>query len=136
VVFSTRSKETRTLTRAIEARLETGLGYRTDAFIRTDAQIAAIAAHRSFPASQLAAAKTLNIGFLAAPLSAARVRTLAGFKSDVDDFHVNGAEVYWLCRTRQSESQFSNAVFEKALGVRGTWRGANTIRRLAAKYPP
>jgi hypothetical protein len=36
----------------------------------------------------------------------------------------------------QSESKFSNAVFEKALGLRATFRNMKTVRRLAAKYPP
>jgi hypothetical protein len=37
---------------------------------------------------------------------------------------------------RQSESTFSNAAFEKAVGVRATFRGVNTVRKMAAKYAP
>ncbi len=37
-------------------------------------------------------------------------------KTDIDDFHVQGREVYWLCRRKQSESTFSNAMLEKAIG--------------------
>jgi uncharacterized protein (DUF1697 family) len=54
-----------------------------------------------------------------------------GFVSEIDDFHVNGRELYWLCRTKQSDSKFSNAAFEKVIGLRSTFRGLNTIRRLA-----
>jgi hypothetical protein len=35
---------------------------------------------------------------------------------------------------KQSESKFSNAVFETALGLNATFRSFNTLQRLAAKY--
>ena len=73
---------------------------------------------------------------MAAPLSAGAQQALMGLKTEIDDFHVHGREMYWLCRKRQSESTFSNAVFEKTLKVRATFRGLNTVARLAAKYPP
>ncbi len=57
-------------------------------------------------------------------------------KSDIDDFRVNGREVYWLCKLKQSDSKFSNMLFEKRLNVRVTFRGINTVARLAAKYAP
>jgi hypothetical protein len=58
------------------------------------------------------------------------------FKSDIDDFQVNGREVFWLCKTRQSESTFTNVNMERALKVRATFRGMNTVVRLAAKHGP
>jgi uncharacterized protein (DUF1697 family) len=52
----------------------------------------------------------------------------------VDAFRASGREVWWLCQVKQSESTFSNAVFEKALKVKATFRGFNTLQRLAAKH--
>ena len=57
------------------------------------------------------------------------------FKTNINEFQVNDREVYWLCRQKKSESTFSNAVFERTLKTKATFRGANTILRLAAKYP-
>ncbi len=57
-------------------------------------------------------------------------------RTEVDDFRVHGREIHWLCRVGQSESDFSNAVFEKTTGVRATFRNINTVRKLAAKYAP
>jgi hypothetical protein len=51
-------------------------------------------------------------------------------------FHVHGREVYWLCRKKQSASTFSNNAFEKALKLGATFRGMNTIKKLAAKIRP
>ena len=42
--------------------------------------------------------------------------------------------MFWLSRKSQGESDFSNAVLEKRLGVRSTFRGMNTIVRLSAKH--
>jgi uncharacterized protein (DUF1697 family) len=67
-------------------------------------------------------------------LSLAGEAKLATLRTDIDDFHTHGREVYWKCLKRQTESKFSNAVFERALKVSATWRGTNTVQRLAAKY--
>ena len=55
-------------------------------------------------------------------------------KTGIDDFHVHGREVYWLCLNNQSGSTFSNVKFERALKVRATFRGVNTVAKLAAKF--
>jgi uncharacterized protein (DUF1697 family) len=55
-------------------------------------------------------------------------------QTEIDDFHIHGREVYWLCRKKQSESRFSNALFEKRLKFPATFRGMNTVRKLAARY--
>jgi hypothetical protein len=49
-------------------------------------------------------------------------------------FRSSGREVWWLCQVKQSESTFSNAVFEKALGLKATFRGFNSLRRLAGMH--
>ena len=84
----------------------------------------------------LAAAGALNVAFLAAALSPDDEQTLMTLKTTIDDFHVNGREVYWLCQTKQSESTFSNTVFERTLRKQTTLRGINTVRKLAAQYAP
>mgnify|MGYP005828901209 CR=1 FL=1 len=55
-------------------------------------------------------------------------------RSDMDDFHVHQREVYWKCLKKQSESKFSNAAIEKAMGMKFTLRGVNTVRKMAANY--
>ena len=57
------------------------------------------------------------------------------FRTPIDDFHIHGREVYWLCRTRMSEFAFTGALLEKAIGMPATMRNTTTIRKLAAKYP-
>jgi uncharacterized protein (DUF1697 family) len=73
------------------------------------------------------------VGFLHKPLDKNAEKVLRGFKSDIDDFHLHNREIYWLCKKRQRESKFSNAAFEKAFGLRSTFRGMNIIKNLAKK---
>ena len=122
----------------MEARIADGLraalGYPVATFIRTDAELARIATHQPFAPDALATAQALNIALLAQPLDQAATQKVLTLKTEIDDFAVHGREVYWLCRRKQSESTFSNVVFEKKLGVQATFRSASTVRKLAAKY--
>ena len=135
VVFGTTAKNTRLLEKKIEKRLREELGYEVATFIRTDAELAAIANYQPFRQSQLAAAAALNIAFLADALDDKSRQKLMALRTEIDDFHVHEREIYWLCRKKQSESAFSNAVLEKTLGRQSTLRAANTIKKIAAKYP-
>ena len=124
------------LKKKIETHLLASLGYEVVTFIRTDAQVGAIAHYQPFKTKVLKSAVALNVAFLEKPLSTGARQTLMALKTEIDDFHVQGREVYWLCRKKQSESRFSNAVFEKTLGLRTTFRSLKTVARLAAKYAP
>ena len=134
VVFESSSRNIGALQRKIEDHLRKSLGYDVRTFVRTGSEVAAIARYRAFSESQLRSAKALNVAFLAEPLSADARKTLMGLETEIDDFHVHGREVYWLCRKKQSESDFSNVLFEKKVGARTTFRGLKTVEKLAAKY--
>jgi len=134
VVFETTSKNAKTLERQIENRLQEALGYEVATFLRTGAELATIANYKPFRPSELAAATALNIAFLAEKLDDKSKQKLMALRTEIDNFHVHDREIYWLCRKKQSESTFSNAVLEKTLGQPSTLRGANTVHKLAAKY--
>ena len=136
VVFESTSKNAQVLERKIESRLREELGYEVATFIRTDAELAAIANYRAFRQSELDAAVALNIALLDEPLNDTAKQKLLALRTEIDDFHLHEREIYWLCRRKQSESTFSNAVLEKTLGRKSTLRGANTINKMAAKYSP
>jgi uncharacterized protein (DUF1697 family) len=134
VVFTQPATGLQILHQRIEQRLHTSLGYEVKTFIRTEAEVAGIASYEPFPKAEVQRAGSYNVGFLAAPLQASAKRILMALKTEIDSFHVHGREVYWLCKKKQSDSTFTNAVFEKAVKVRATFRGMNTIARLVAKY--
>lgn len=134
VLFDAASENVQALERKIESGLGKALGYEVAVFIRTVTELSAIADYKPFPQPALDAAEALNIALLAEPPDDESKRRLLALRTDIDDFHVHGREIYWLCLRKQSVSRISNAVIEKALGRRASLRGANTIRKMAAKY--
>jgi uncharacterized protein (DUF1697 family) len=134
VVFETTSKNTRALETQIESKLREALGYEVTTFIRTDTELSAISTYKPFKQTDLDAAIALNIAFLTDPLDNPSKQKLMALRTDIDDFHVNEREIYWLCLKKQSESTFSNALLEKTLGIKSTLRGVNTVMKMAEKY--
>ena len=133
VLFTATAVDTPATERRIEKQLEKAFGFEVKTFVRTDAEVCAIAATRPFSAAATAKARVLCVGFVAEPLDRAATKLLMSLKTDIDDFRVDGREVYWLCRKGQSESTFSNVRFERQLKASVTFRGMNTVARLAAK---
>ena len=135
VIFESRANA-ETLEAKIAKHLHKTLGYEVTTFVRSDVELAAVAGHGAFPAAKLTVPDTtLFIGFLSMePSEDSQARVLA-YPSKVDEFYFHRRELYWLCRTRASDSEFSGARLEKLLGLRVTVRNANTINRLIAKYP-
>lgn len=134
VIFEAKAGNVKALEKKIEKCLQESLGYEVATFIRTDAEVAEIAKYKPFQQSQLDAAGALNIGFLAdAPDNSARQK-LMSLQTNIDEFHVHGREIYWLCKKKQSDSKISNVAIEKALGVKSTLRGVNTVNKLSEKF--
>ncbi len=136
VIFESRSADTAQLEAKIERQLALSLGYDVATFIRTRAEVAHLADCAAFSEEKLASARAFCVAFVKAPLSAAQAATLQQFATDVDEFHTTGREIFWLCKVRQSESKFSNAQFERKMGIAGTFRSITTVKKLATKYPP
>ena len=135
VAFTSRAADPAALEKKIEKRLEAALGYEVATFVRTDAEVAAVATYQPFPAADVANG-VVYVGFVGRPLGAAAARAVMTFKTEIDDFRVKGREVYWLRKTRQNDSPFKYANLEKTLKTRVTFRGINTVVRLAAKHGP
>ena len=136
VIFTSRAGDQVAIEKKVEARLQSSLGYEVATFVRTDAEVAAVAGYQPFPAAQIEDGAALYVGFVGRPLNAAAARAVMTFKTETDDFRVKGREVYWLRTKRQSDSPFKYASLEKALKIRATFRGINTVIRLAAKHGP
>jgi len=134
VIFSWPGNDPRKAEAKIEQTLKQALGHEVKTFVRSGADVAEIAHYQPFRKPDVAAATAINVGLLSEPLDAAATKTLMGFKNDVDLFHTQGREFYWLCKVRGSESPFFKVPFEKRLNVRATVRNMNTIQRLVKKY--
>ena len=89
VVFETTAKNTQALEREIENRLREAIGYEVATFIRTDAELAAIANYKPFSEAELARAVALNIAFLAGKLNDKSRQKLMMLRTEIDDFHIH-----------------------------------------------
>jgi uncharacterized protein (DUF1697 family) len=135
VIFGAPAESVQTLEKQIERHLQQSLGYEVITFIRSAAELAAIASYQPFAASELAAdGNFLYVAFLADQPGDAAQQKLMTFRNEVDDFHIHKREVYWLSRKKISESTFSGALLEKTLKMPATMRNVTTVKKLAAKY--
>lgn len=136
VIFDASARNTRSLERKIEKHLQDDLGYAVATFVRAIADLPGIIDYKPFDKAELESeGNVLYVGFLAEQPNDAVTKKLRSSATEVDLFQVFGREVYWLLRTKFSESQFSGARLEKTLGMSTTLRNINTIKRIAAKYP-
>jgi uncharacterized protein (DUF1697 family) len=133
VIFKSAGDAAR-LERLIDAGLQKALGYPVVTFLRTTEQIGAAAERDPFGAPVPPRGR-IYIGFLRDPPSPSARRQLGALTTPTDSFAVEGRELYWMCAIPSAESLTSGTVLEKVLGQAVTLRNANTVRRLAAKYP-
>jgi len=134
VIFETTTKNIKSLEKKIEKKLKETLGYEVAAFIRTQAELAEVANYKPFPRSKIEADTEFTIIFLADAVDEKSKQKVRALRSDIDEFHVHGREIYWLRRQRPSGSTFSSVPLEKTLGRPFTIRGTSTVKKMVLKY--
>jgi uncharacterized protein (DUF1697 family) len=130
VLFGSGARDLAALERKIEAQLLQCFGFEIHSFVRTLDEVATLTVHPTFDV----AATTQVVGFLRSAPTPQALHTIAGMATDIDRLQVHGRELFWFSDHKQSESVFSNAVFERALDMRTTFRGLSTLRKLVAKH--
>jgi uncharacterized protein (DUF1697 family) len=135
VIFDAKTKNSKSLESKIEKHLHKSLGYEVTTFLRSVAELSAIAKHKPFSVDDIEAeTHTLYVGFLAEPPAKAGVELLVSKSSPTDAFDVNDREIYWLYRRENGESKFYGSFLEKTIGMSATLRNVNTVERLVKKY--
>jgi uncharacterized protein (DUF1697 family) len=118
----------------IEKALAKSLGYEVPTFLRTAAEVKAIAARDPFPAKVVQASRgKLQVGLLSAkPKAPARKQVLA-LSNDEDRLAIGERELYWLPSGGLSESALDLNAIATLLGPT-TVRTKGTIDQIAAKF--
>jgi uncharacterized protein (DUF1697 family) len=133
VVFAGAAQPEEAVRERIERGLQAALGYAVPTFVRTAAEVTAIAATRPFDAERLRTAGKLQVGLLAAPAPPrARARALA-LAGDADGLVFDGRELYWLPSGGVLDSALDMTSLARTLGAM-TIRTMGTIEQLAAKH--
>ncbi len=134
VIFDADGDERGVLENSIERHLADALGFEVATFLRTPDELAPLGnwtpPRSLMPPEDVTA---LSVAFLKEAPDAGAREALMAKRSDIDEFHVDGSHVYWLCRTRVSQSKFSGAILERVLGMPATIRNDRTVRALAAR---
>jgi uncharacterized protein (DUF1697 family) len=135
VIFASAKREPRArLTERIEAGLGEGLGYDVPVYLRSAAEVVAIAGQRPFPAKQVAASKgRLQVTMLVAKPSAAARRKVLALSGEEDRLALAGTELFWLPSGGITESNLDLKAIEVAIGP-GTQRTMGTVEQIAAKH--
>ena len=134
VVFDSSRRSAGVAERAIEDHIRKALGYPVITFLRTLSELAAVAGHTPFAKSEYDAGATLFVGFMKDAPGAAVSRAVAALRDDVNDYAIEGRELYWLRRSRLMESIGQGPPLERIVASPITMRNVNTVRRLASKY--
>jgi len=131
VIFEARSSDVDALEARIERALEKALGYEVGTFVRSCADVAAIADTAPAPPR----GGRCHVVFMKSPCAKPTKDELSKLRSKDDDFHHDKRELFWT--TRGSFSQSPVAVpFGKLVGRIGTMRSVTTVRKLSDKYKP
>jgi uncharacterized protein (DUF1697 family) len=136
VVFAGDAQPLEAIVERIEHGLESSLGYAVPTFVRTAAEVRAIAAAAPFEVDRLRdSAGKLQVALLAAsPSRRARADALA-LAGDRDGLVFDGREVYWLPRAGVLDSALDMTRLARLLGSM-TIRTKGTIEQIAAKHFP
>ena len=134
VVLDSSRRNAETAERAIEDHLRHALGYPVVTFLRTIPDLAAIAAHAPFPQEEFDRGGRLYVAFMKTAPGPSVRRAVAALRTDLDDFTIEGRELYWLRRSQLMQSIATGPSLEKVVGSPMTVRNVNTVRRLATKY--
>jgi uncharacterized protein (DUF1697 family) len=134
VVFDTGAEAPGELASRIEQALEASLGYEVAVFLRSAAEIRAIAGHEPFdPALVERSDGKLQVMLLSArPAATVRKKALA-LATDEDRLAFGERELYWLPNGGISDSALDLAAISGLVGST-TVRTKGTVERLAAKY--
>jgi uncharacterized protein (DUF1697 family) len=118
----------------VEAELDKRLGYDVAVFLRSAAEVAAIAAREPFDAKAIAASQGKpQVILLGRKPSAKAGKALAEIAPAGDLMVLEGRELHWLPTVGLSETELDTKALDAALG-KGTTRTAGTIGQIAAKY--
>ena len=132
VIFAVDGSSEAKLTVQLEEGLRERLGYEVPVFLRSAAELTAIASHEPFEAKHLKASKgKLQIAFLTKKPSASAVDGALAHSSDADRLVIAGRELYWLPDGGLSDSELDLKALAVILGPI-TIRTKGTVDQITA----
>jgi uncharacterized protein (DUF1697 family) len=134
VVFAGDERTPQEVQTHIQDGLQAELGYAVPTFIRSAAEVLAIAAMKPFTAKQLEASNgKLQVAMLASPSPARAKKEVMALGGDSDLLAFDASELYWLPSGGLLESPLDMKLIERLLGAM-TMRTKGTVEQIAGKH--
>jgi uncharacterized protein (DUF1697 family) len=120
------------LEKEIRAALEKTFGFEITTFVRTEAQVKALATEKPF--GKLRPGHTHFVLLPLTSLTAAERRAVEAMSNEQDEVVVRGRDVHWLIRDKSTETSLGPREWKQALPDNPTTaRNTTMIERLAAR---
>jgi uncharacterized protein (DUF1697 family) len=134
VVLSAGGESKAAVAERLEAGLGAALGYEVPVFLRSAAEVRAIAAREPFQPSELEASTgKIQVALLLRKPSAKAGREVLELATDEDRLAIEGRELYWLPSGGMAESELDLNAVGALLGLT-TVRTMGTIEQIASKH--
>jgi uncharacterized protein (DUF1697 family) len=130
VVFRTAARNPDTVAVKLEDAIEGSFGFRTRVVLRTPSELRGVIAGNPFADRDAIEPGRLHVFFLAKHPDAEAHKKVLAIKTDPEELHIGGRELFIYFPNGMGRSKLSLALVEKILKVPGTARNWNTVVKL------
>jgi uncharacterized protein (DUF1697 family) len=130
-ILETPGADSGKLEKELQAKLARSLGYEVEIFLRTIGEVRKIAAKSPFQEDKNS---TVYVAFLREKPDRNAAEALMALQNKIDQFSIQGRDVFWFHHRDRGETKFTNNRLEKILDMPATMRNMTSIRKIAEKY--
>jgi uncharacterized protein (DUF1697 family) len=130
VVFRTKERNLAALAMRMENTIEQSFGFRTPVILRTTSELRDVIARNPFGKRRGIDPSKLLVTFLASEPSAEAREQVLKIKTEPEELHIDGREVYMYFPNGLARPKLSWVTVEKKLKTSGTGRNWNTVTKL------
>ena len=130
VVFNSREKNTKSISKIIENKIEQKCRFHADVLVRTGQNLKKVIGGNPFLKKPGVDPCNLYVTFLSDPPETQSLPNLSNVKSGADQFEIRGAEIFLWCPDGYGRTKLSNNYFETKLKRIATTRNWKTVMAL------
>lgn len=130
VIFWTTERNLARLAQRIGDGIEQSFGFRPGVMLRTAAEMRDVIARNPFARRRGLEPSRLLVNFLAADPSPEARDKILQIKTDPEELHIDGRELYIYFANGMGRSKLSPAVLERTLQTSGTGRNWNSVTKM------
>jgi uncharacterized protein (DUF1697 family) len=130
VVFRAEERDLVRLGKRIESAIESSFGFRPDVIVRTASELRDAIRRNPFATRRGIDPSKLLVTFLARDPGAEARSKVLGIKTDPEEVHLDGREVYIYFPNGMGRTKLSWVSMAEKLKTSGTGRNWNTVRKL------